>query len=82
MINELAIILDSCKKDTSGKWISLSDAEKMLNSVIIDICNLVEQTPTSCAFTTYDLAVVTCTIKKATDQIKNKYQINQYESTQ
>ena len=78
MSNEIKAIVAASVTDTSGKWMSIDNAELMLEKVLRECVALVEDTPTICAFTTHDLGTVNCTVDKAATQIRNKFGIKQY----
>ncbi len=68
-------LLKNATYDTSGKWIRADSIDKVLEDALQTCVKLVENTPTKCAFTTYDLGVVECTIVKAVEQITEHFNI-------
>jgi hypothetical protein len=75
---EISKIVQASVTDTSGKWMSVENAEKMLETVLRECVTLVEDTPKTCAFTTHDLGTVNCTVDKAAAQIRNRFGLKQY----
>lgn len=66
-------LIENVKKDTSGKWINIADAEQLVNDVIEQAIAAVEGTGTQCAFTTHDLIAVQCTIAKSVQALKDHF---------
>lgn len=52
---------------------STFDHEKFAELIIKECIKVVEQTPTHCAFTTYDYSTVTCTISKSVEILKSEF---------
>jgi hypothetical protein len=63
------------KTDISGKWVSIDNLENLVERVIDECIDVVESTPKHCAFTTFDLGTVECTIRKASEQLHNHFEI-------
>lgn len=49
------------------------DYKKFAESIVQECINVVEQTPTHCAFTTYDYPTVICTISKSVEFLKTEF---------
>lgn len=49
--------------------------EKFAELLLEKVIEVVQTTPTHCAFTTYDLGVVECTLKKTVGAIESKFDI-------
>ena len=47
----------------------------LINLTVQQCLELVENTPSHCAHTTYDLSVVECTIQKSLDQITEQFNL-------
>lgn len=47
--------------------------EKFAELLIAECVGVVENTPTTCAYTTHDLAAVNCTIAKSIDALKEYF---------
>lgn len=58
------------KTDVSGRWLPSDSFEKFVDTLLDECIKVVAQSPTSCAFTTFDLGVVECTIRKCTEELK------------
>lgn len=58
------------KTDVSGRWLPSDSFEKFVDTLLDECIKVVAQSPTSCAFTTFDLGVVECTIKKCTEELR------------
>lgn len=58
------------KPDVSGRWMPADSFEKFVDTLLDECIKVVAQSPTNCAFTTYDLGMVKCTIKKCTEELK------------
>lgn len=50
-----------------------NDIEKFAELIVKECINVVEQTPTHCAFTTYDYSTVVCTISKSVEFLKTEF---------
>lgn len=70
-------LLKNAIYDTSGKWIRSDNIEVILEDVIQECIRLVRQAPTNCAFTTFDLGVVECTIDNCAKQLINHFEITE-----
>lgn len=66
-------LIENVKKDTSGKWISVDDAEQLINDVIAQAVIAVQNTGKQCAYTTHDLIAVECTIAKSVQALKGHF---------
>ena len=51
----------------------------LIDLTVKECLNLVDQTPTNCAFTTHDLNIVQCTIDKSLEQITKKFNLPQHK---
>ena len=56
-------------------------AEKFAELLLLECIELVETTPRHCAFTTYDLGTVECTIQKASERLHEYYGIQRVFKT-
>lgn len=56
--------------DVSGRWLPADSFEKFVDTLLDECIKVVAQSPKNCAFTTYDLGMVECTIKKCTEELK------------
>jgi hypothetical protein len=63
--------------DCSGKWMSVDNVGILAMSIINECIDIVKHTPKHCAFTTYDLGTVDCTIEKSVQSIKQHFNIKQ-----
>jgi hypothetical protein len=50
---------------------------KLIDLVVEECLDAVDKTPAHCAFTTYDLGTVECTIQKSLDTITEKFNLKQ-----
>lgn len=66
-------LLENLKKDTSGKWVSLDEVENLISQLIAESIVAVENTGTQCAYTTYDLPIVQCTIRRSVQALKDHF---------
>ena len=57
------------------------DKEKFAELLLLECIELVETTPRHCAFTTYDLSTVECTIQKASERLHEYYGIQRVFKT-
>lgn len=55
--------------------------QKFAELLILECIELVETTPRHCAFTTYDLGTVECTIQKASERLHEYYGIQRVFKT-
>jgi len=76
MNEEFKRIADSvgANTDTSGRWVNSTGFEKFADALVSECIAVVENTGKQCAFTTFDLGVVNCTIAKSVEAIKEKFQ--------
>ena len=51
------------------------DHEKFAELLILECIDLVETTPQHCAYTTYDLSIVECTIQKSSERLHEHFGI-------
>ena len=56
--------------DVSGRWLPAGSFEKFVDTLLDECIKVVAQSPTSCAYTTYDLGTVEFTIKKCTEELR------------
>jgi hypothetical protein len=68
-------LLENLKKDTSGKWVGIEDVAQLLDTVVKQAITAVENTGTQCAYTTYDLGTVQCTIERSVRALKDHFGI-------
>ena len=68
-------LLNTISKDTSGKWINISEIETLIENTVRECIDVVEATPRHCALTTHDLGTVACTIGKSVDCIHEHYDL-------
>lgn len=61
--------------DISKKWVRENCLEAYKESIIKECIEVVKQTPTHCAFTTYDLGTVKCTIDKSVELLQQHFNI-------
>lgn len=47
----------------------------LIDLTVKECLNVVEQTPTVCAFTTHDMGTVICTIQHSIDQINKRFNL-------
>lgn len=58
-----------------SKLVDSWEYEKFAELLLLECIELIETTPRHCAFTTYDLSTVECTIQKASERLHNYYGI-------
>ncbi len=73
MSDKIKKILSEVKTDVSGKWVSIDELEKYTKSVIDECLSVIKQTPTTSAYTTFDMGVVKGTIEKSIDTVKKYF---------
>ena len=73
MSNRIRKILNEVKTDVSGKWVSIDELESYTKSVVDECLDVIKKTPTSSAYTTFDLGVVKGTIEKSVDTVKKHF---------
>lgn len=78
MTEEIKSLVQEYVNDTSGKWMQINDIERMVEDILRECIRIIEDCPTTCAFTTHDLGTVQCTIDKAAEQVRKKFGLKQY----
>jgi len=68
-------LLTRIATDTSGKWISIDKLDQIIQIIAQESVDIVTDTPKHCAFTTYDLGTVECTIQKSVLALKEKFSL-------
>ena len=66
-LHELAKEAGYAEPDLAGRM------HKMVDLVINEAIQAIEKTPRHCAFTTHDLGIVECTIKKTIETVKTHF---------
>ncbi len=66
-------LLETLKKDTSGKWVGIEEVVQLLDTVVKQAITVVENTGTQCAYTTHDLGTVKCTIERSVQALKDHF---------
>jgi hypothetical protein len=59
--------------DTSGRWVAIEDVTTLAHTLVQDSIKVVKSTPTTCAYTTYDLNVVECTVNRSVEKLKTHF---------
>jgi hypothetical protein len=77
LIDELFVEAQRCMTGSTSKEFS----QKFAELLILECIELVETTPRHCAFTTYDLGTVECTIQKASERLHEYYGIQRVFKT-
>ena len=73
-IKQLAEQAGSTHKQNLGVYQFYTDElEKFAELLILECIDLVETTPRHCAFTTYDLSTVECTIQKSSERLHEHF---------
>lgn len=75
MNEQIKEIMIKAGTDSSGKWMGIDNIEKFTNLLLNDIVATIQQAPNTCAFTTFDLNVVKCTIDNTVKILKEHYGI-------
>jgi hypothetical protein len=70
-------IIEKVGTDCSGKWIATEKANIIIELAVAECITAVKNTPKHCAYTTYDLGTVDCTIEKSVQSIKQHFNIKQ-----
>ena len=73
MSNRIEKIINEIRTDVSGKWVSIDDLENHTKSVVNECLDVIKKTPTSSAYTTFDMGVVKGTIEKSVDTVKKHF---------
>jgi hypothetical protein len=73
MSNRIEKIINEVRTDVSGKWVSIDDLENHTKSVVNECLDVIKKTPTSSAYTTFDMGVVKGTIEKSVDTVKKHF---------
>jgi len=68
-------LLTRIATDTSGKWISVDKLDQIIQIIAQESVDVVTDTPKHCAFTTYDLGTVECTVQKSVLALKEKFSL-------
>jgi deoxyxylulose-5-phosphate synthase len=68
-------LLTKIATDTSGKWISVDKLDQIIQIIAQESVDVVTNTPKHCAFTTYDLGTVECTIAKSIELLQEKFSL-------
>ena len=75
MNEQIKEIMIAAGTDSSGKWMGIDNIEKFTNLLLNDVIATIQQAPNTCAYTTFDLSVVKCTIANAVTTLKEHYGI-------
>jgi hypothetical protein len=75
MNEQIKEIIKTTGTDVSGKWMSIDNIEKFTNLLLNDVVATIQQAPNTCAYTTFDLSVVKCTIASTVKTLKEHYGI-------
>ena len=73
MSNRIEKIINEVRTDVSGKWVSIDDLENHTKSVVNECLDVIKKTPTTSAYTTFDMGVVKGTIEKSVDTVKKHF---------
>jgi hypothetical protein len=74
-MNRIEQLVQDVKTDISGKWVDTSELPVLAERIVRECVDVVKQTPTHCAYTTYDLSIVTCTIEKSAEKILDHFNL-------
>ena len=66
-------LIENVKKDTSGKWVNITDVEQLVDIIVNEAIVAVAKTGTQCAYTTHDLTAVQCTIDRSVQTLKDHF---------
>ena len=66
--------------DVSGRWMSVMDVEKLIELTVRECIESIDQTPTHCAYTSYDLSIVKCTLEKSIDKLHMDFELKKHHS--
>jgi hypothetical protein len=78
LLAEQAGIYELNLSDETEYWIM----EKFAELLLLECIELVETTPRHCAFTTYDLGTVECTIQKTSERLHEHFGLKRtYQTT-
>jgi len=66
--------------DVSGRWMNVRDVEKLIEITVRECIKSIDQTPTHCAYTTYDLSIVKCTLEKSIDKLHLDFELKKHHS--
>lgn len=72
-IKQLALQADKYCRETVPNWTMNDYNKKFAELLILECIDLVETTPRHCAFTTYDLSTVECTIQKSSERLHEHF---------
>ena len=75
MSQQIQELINEVKTDTSGRWVHASELPVLVEKIVRECTDVVKQTPTHCAHTTYDLSIVDCTIQKSVDEILGHFNL-------
>ena len=75
MNEKIKEIMIKAGTDSSGKWMSVDNIEKFTNLLLNDVVATIQQSPNTCASTTFDLSIVKCTITSTVSNLKEHYGI-------
>ena len=74
-MNKIQSLIERAGTDTSGKWISLDNAQELAIMIVAECYIAVENTNTSHVYTTFDEAQVKETIRRSKEAIANHFGI-------
>jgi hypothetical protein len=78
MNEQIKLLAEKCNISTLvDSW----EYEQFAELLILECINLVETTPKHCAYTTYDLGVVDCTVQKASERLHEHFGIKKSHKT-
>jgi hypothetical protein len=75
MNEKIKEIMIAAGTDSSGKWMGIDNIEKFTNLLLNDVIATIQQAPNACAYTTFDLSIVKCTIASSVNTLKEHYGI-------
>ena len=73
MNNKIRELIQGVGTDTSGKWISIDNAEELVKLVVAECYIAIENTNTNHVYTTFDEGLVKQTIRNSKDAVRQHF---------
>lgn len=73
MNEKLKHLIEQVGTDSSGKWMRIDQAEKLVRLVLEESLSAIDNTDKRHAYTTYDLGNIEATIHKSKEAVRNHF---------
>ena len=61
--------------DSSGKWISIDELPSIIEQIVTHCRAVIQTAGNNCAYTSYDIGVVKCTLRNCDQKIKEYFNV-------